>query len=53
MEAFSAMVSHDLKQPLGSVQAALKIIKVKPGFMDDSDQTIFELINNTTKRMNL
>ena len=54
MEAFSAMVSHDLKQPLGSVQAALKIIKVKhKDLWDDTDQTIFKLINNTTKRMNL
>lgn len=54
MEAFSAMASHDLKQPLGSVQAALKFIKVKhEDLWDDTDQTLFKLINNTTKRMNL
>ena len=54
MEAFSAMASHDLKQPLGSVQAALKIIKVKhEDLWDDTDQTFFKLINNTTNRMNL
>lgn len=54
MEAFSAMASHDLKQPLGSVQAALKIIKVKhEDLWDDTDQTFFKLINNTTTRMNL
>lgn len=54
MEAFSAMASHDLKQPLGSVQAALKIIKAKhEDLWDDTDQTFFKLINNTTTRMNL
>ncbi|MFE3867418.1 ATP-binding protein [Flavobacterium sp. LS2P90] len=54
MEAFAAMAAHDLKQPLGSVQAALKIMKVKhEDLWDDTDQTYFKLINNTTRRMNL
>lgn len=54
MEAFAAMAAHDLKQPLGSVQAALKIIKVKhEDLWDGTDQTFFKLINDTTRRMNL
>jgi signal transduction histidine kinase len=54
MEAFAAMAAHDLKQPLGSVQAALKIINLKhEDLWDDTDQTFFKLINNTTRRMSL
>ena len=54
MEAFAAMAAHDLKQPLGSVQASLKIMEAKhEDLWDDTDQTYFKLINTTTKRMNL
>lgn len=54
MEDFAAMAAHDLKQPLGSVQAALKIMKVKhENLWDDTDQTYFKLIDTTTRRMNL
>lgn len=54
MEDFAAMAAHDLKEPLGSVQALVELIEDKhEDLWDDTDQTYLKLINTCTNRMNL
>ena len=54
MEDFAAMAAHDLKEPLGAIQAFVEIIGEKhEDLWDDTDQTHLKFINTSTRRMNL